>query len=405
MAELHTEITASNSQMIAVLNDTKRRTESFARETRQQLLLGGSSGGTNYSAWEDLNKGADKASSTAKEGFAGANKEAGGLKSTLMQIGKIGIGSLITAALVKLPGQASKARETLDNLNDEVRKLNATPEGLQLIQFMSKMSNVNFTKKKKALSRINSLVGKANSGDKGAIKLFESVGLDAKELESLKADEIYLRVAAAINQLQSATAQSGKASSFFGEKNGAEQLSIFRNNIEQMRKDFKGKPVITAEDLANFDELDSKSKKLFSSISASATKAFALITPTILGTIKAVEFLTSKLTDTLGILKKMSFVEADLIDKIANLVSGNNYDPTATVTAADINTFRRPPGASVVPNYLTKSEQQVVTIKVEADKNGLITALASSNSAKIIIDSAVQSVAAAAASATATGAN
>lgn len=405
MAQLHTEITASNSQMIAVLNDTKRRTESFARETRKQLLLGGPSTGTNYSAWEDLNKGSDKASSTTKEGFAATNKEASALKGTLLQIGKIGFGSLLAAALVKVPAEASKARETLGNLSDEVRKLNATPEGLQLIQFMSKMSNVDFSKTEKALARINSLVGKANSGDKGAIKLFESVGLDAKELESLKADEIYLRVAAAINQLQSATAQSSKSSSFFGEKNGAEQLSIFRNNIEQMRKDFKGKPVITAEDLANFDELDAKSKKLFSSISASATKAFALITPTILGAIKTVEFLTSKLADTLDILKKMSFVEADLIDKIANLTSGNNFDPTATVTAADINTFRRAPGASVVPNYRTNSEQQVVTVRVEADKNGLITALASSSSAKIIIDSAVQSVAAAAASATAIGAS
>lgn len=130
-------------------------------------------------------------------------------------VGALSIGA-ITGFLVKVNGIA-------DALNDLSGRLGASASGLQSLQVAAQLAGGSAESMNVALAKMSTTIGDAAAGNKKAAEAFARLGLSAKELANLKADEAFRRIADATAAIPNTFERASAAQDIFGK--GAKDIA------------------------------------------------------------------------------------------------------------------------------------------------------------------------------------
>lgn len=195
----------------------------------------------------------------------GMEKLTSGLKGKLGGLGEmlggklalgLGIGFAAVASVQALKGAIDEVRD----LRDASRSLGVSAEDLSTWSFAANKVEVSTQDLQGGLKNITSIMSQANSGDLGAKRLFEGLGLSLRDLEG-GLGAVLPKLVDGFSRLKDPAAQSRAALELFGEsglkmlpllREGPEGLAKMRAETEQFGK------LRTDADLAAFQEYDKK---------------------------------------------------------------------------------------------------------------------------------------------------
>lgn len=154
--------------------------------------------------------------SSMKKHFGMATKAVGGF------FGIAGIGGLagFTASL-------RKTALEIDEIAKSADKLGTGTEELIRLRHAAEIFGTTSDAVQKGMQKMLRSVAEANTGLATQSRAFEMLGLNAAKLEKLKADKIFLEIAAAVNELDSNAKKMQAANDIFG-RGGVEMLNLIK---------------------------------------------------------------------------------------------------------------------------------------------------------------------------------
>jgi hypothetical protein len=128
------------------------------------------------------------------------------------------VGTAIVGAfsIGAITGWLRTVNQAADTLNDLSTRLGASASGLQSLQIAAQQAGGSAEGLNTAISRMTVTLGDALAGEKEAVRGFERLGLSAKELAGLKADEAFLRIDAALGQIGNSFERASIGADIFG---------------------------------------------------------------------------------------------------------------------------------------------------------------------------------------------
>jgi hypothetical protein len=148
------------------------------------------------------------------------NATAKGIGDGFKQMGTVIAGALSVGAIA---GFLSKVNGIADALNDLSGRLGASAAGLQSLQVAAQLAGGSAEGMNVALAKMSSTIGDAAAGNKQAAAAFERLGLSARELATLKADEAFRRIADATAAIPNTFERASAAQDIFGK--GAKDIA------------------------------------------------------------------------------------------------------------------------------------------------------------------------------------
>lgn len=156
-----------------------------------------------------------------------ARKELGKLNATAKGIGdgfKLLGGAIVGALSIgAITSFLTKVNAIADGLNDLSGRLGASASGLQSLQVAAQLAGGSAEAMNVALAKMSTTVGDAAAGNKVAAAAFDRLGLSAKELAGLKADEAFRRIADATAAIPNSFERASAAQDIFGK--GAKEIA------------------------------------------------------------------------------------------------------------------------------------------------------------------------------------
>jgi hypothetical protein len=154
-------------------------------------------------------------------------RDMGGLSDAADKIGLswAKLGGIIGGAL-SVGAAASFLRSvnsSADALNDLSGRLGASAAGLQSLQVAATLAGGSTESMNTALAKMSETIGNALNGNKQAVAAFDQLGLSAKELANLKADEAFRRIADATAEIPNTFQRASAAQDVFGR--GAKEIA------------------------------------------------------------------------------------------------------------------------------------------------------------------------------------
>lgn len=154
-------------------------------------------------------------------------KELSGLKASAKSIedGFKFVGGAIAGALSigAITAFVSKVNSIGNNLADLSTRLNASASGLQILELAAAQAGGSAEGMDTALAKMSTTLGDAVTGNKAAADAFAKLGVSAKELAGLKADEAFRQISAAIEQIPNSFERASIAQDIFGK--GAKDIN------------------------------------------------------------------------------------------------------------------------------------------------------------------------------------
>lgn len=158
---------------------------------------------------------------------------------------------------------AKNTLEMAENLHNLSIRLGISIEALSELQFVAKMTGVDFGGLSQSMQFMQRQLGQASSGNKAAQRAFESLGLSWQALAKMSPDQQLAAVADALNEVESNSLRTSRAIGIFG-RSGAQMLQVTREGsagLNQMGEEAKALGVIMTEQMvkdakAAKDEID-----------------------------------------------------------------------------------------------------------------------------------------------------
>lgn len=151
---------------------------------------------------------------------SGLSATAKGIERGFANVGKAIVGAFSVGAIA---GFISKVNSAADQLNDLSQRLGASASGLQAIQSAAALAGGSADAAATALEKMAVTLGDAAAGNKTAVQAFERLGLSVKELQGLKADEAFRKIADAVSAIPNSYERASAAQDIFGK--GAKEIS------------------------------------------------------------------------------------------------------------------------------------------------------------------------------------
>lgn len=147
-------------------------------------------------------------------------KEMMSLKATAQSVEKgfrlVG-GAIVGAfSISAITGWLRTVNQAADRLNDLSAQLGTSAAGLQALQVAAVQAGGSAEGLNTALAKMSVTLGDAIAGNKTAAAAFDRLGLSARELATLKADEAFLRIDAAIGQVTNSFERAAIQQDIFG---------------------------------------------------------------------------------------------------------------------------------------------------------------------------------------------
>ena len=169
----------------------------------------------------DMGRAAAIAEQRAKQ----ISKAVGSIQNAL---GAIGIGLSITAVFSQLKTSIDNAIKSAADLDDFADKTGATVEGLSALSNVAKFSAVSSDQLAISLGFLSKTLIDAENGGKRSSAAFNSIGLSVKELKGLKPDEVFVKVALAMNEYSDGAEKMTVQQVLMG-KSGAALLPMYKD--------------------------------------------------------------------------------------------------------------------------------------------------------------------------------
>lgn len=156
-------------------------------------------------------------------------KELGTLNATAKGIGDgfKALGGIVAGAfsIGAVTAFLSRVNQAADQLNDLSGRLGASASGLQTLQVAAQQAGGSAEAMQTALAKLSTTIGDGLAGNKQAVEAFDRLGLSARELATLKADEAMERVSTALSGVSNTYERASIAQDIFGK--GAKDLAGF----------------------------------------------------------------------------------------------------------------------------------------------------------------------------------
>jgi hypothetical protein len=169
----------------------------------------------------DMGRAAAIAEQRAKQ----ISKAVGSIQNAL---GAIGIGLSITAVFSQLKTGIDNAINSAGDLKDLADKTGATIEGLSALSNVAKLSAVSSDQLAISLGFLSKTLIDAENGGKRSSAAFNSIGLSVKDLKGLKPDEVFVKVALAMNEYSDGAEKMTVQQVLLG-KSGAALLPMYKD--------------------------------------------------------------------------------------------------------------------------------------------------------------------------------
>lgn len=147
----------------------------------------------------------------------------------------IGVGAL-ASGIKNLVSESMSYIDATGKLSD---RIGISTEKLIGFQHAATLGGMSIDGMNDILAKMSVNLGKAASGTGEAARTLKKLGLDAKEISTLKADEQFLRIAQAISELETQSEKAAAAQEIFG-RSGREVVTILsqgRKGFEATQKD------------------------------------------------------------------------------------------------------------------------------------------------------------------------
>jgi len=167
-----------------------------------------------------------------KQGLADIKKDTAGLQSMFSGVGKMMAGAFTATAII---GAGKAILDFAGNLTDLSQKSGISTTGLQKLDLAFKNSGVSIDQVTKASGELGA---KLASGDKGAVKLIEQLGLNLEELKRSSPEQQFLTVADAVGNIQNKGEQLYASKTLFG-KSGTDLLQGLTGNLQETTDEFE----------------------------------------------------------------------------------------------------------------------------------------------------------------------
>lgn len=182
------------------------------------------------------------------------------------------LGTLVTATVAvgkALYDLGARQFEALDAIDATISKLGASAEGYQILAYATSQADTSVETLNGGLTKLARNVADAAGGGKKTGEAFKALGLDAQQLVGLSPDQVFVKVAEAMQGVGNANERVEIAMKLFG-KSGAELLNL----IDAVGGDYgklaeaaeRAGVVVGADGLAAISDADNAMKSLGQSV-------------------------------------------------------------------------------------------------------------------------------------------
>jgi hypothetical protein len=268
----------------------------------------------------EISASAKKLSTDLRSAEGEVTSFAGRAAKSLSAIG-IAVGLAATAAGVTVGKMVIDAAKELDDLAESASALGIATKELQRLQFQAGQAGSSAEGVGQSLMFMQNAIQDASEGNEQLSKSFERLGLDAKSLKSLRPEEQFRKIAAAMSTITDQTEATSLSRNIFG-RGGLQSLNLLRSNLEETSKLFDklGLGASKSQE-ANVDAFDKSAKTVSaiwedfkSKVAGDAIPAFTQISDSI---IKIV-------TDMGGLQKAATSVAIGIIGAVEGIVGAFN---------------------------------------------------------------------------------
>ena len=176
-----------------------------------------------------------------KKGLADIQKDTSSLQSMFSNVGKVMAGAFTVGAIV------SAGKAVLDfagDLSDLSQKSGISTSGLQKLDLAFKSNGVSIDQVTKAAGELGA---RLVSGDKGAVKALEDLGLNLEELKRMSPEDQFIAVADAVGKIQNKGEQLYASKTLFG-KSGVDLLAGLDGHLKETTDEFEKMGLVVGED-------------------------------------------------------------------------------------------------------------------------------------------------------------
>lgn len=304
---------------------------------------------------------------------------AGSFRLVTRVAGAFGV-ALSVRALTQFTMQSINAAAELQNLSV---RLNASVESLSELQYVAKLTDVDFQSFTQSLQIMNRNFGEAAKGSKAIQQTFRQLGLDFQLLSSLTVDQQLEAVAEALNRVGNESLQAALRQEVFGRGGAAMQQALEggAEAIRAMRQEARDLGAVMTGDMAKgadeakdaIDRLKASVQPLINELVVNLAPIIEKVAdalrrgffPTDVDRTKDAIYLLNvqiastneELSDLQGKMDRGEFVFPDAaqrkIDGLRNVVRGLKLEVQDLEFSLPIPGAEKPPGSSVVPGLVT----------------------------------------------------
>lgn len=181
------------------------------------------------------------------QGMKNIKKTAGSAASELAGVFGVGLGFAGLAATV------GAVVSKLDEIGDRSEQLGVGVEFFQKMEFAAKRSGVSMDQVGAAIQKMKERIGSAGQGDTGAIIAFKKMGLNFKELQALKPEDAFVKVADALSKVENQNLRAALAQDILGR--GANNLMPILTKLPELMEEASKKQIFTQDQIDKASQL------------------------------------------------------------------------------------------------------------------------------------------------------
>lgn len=196
-----------------------------------------------------------------------------------LKFAAIGAGSALAASFT-VRGLAQRAQE-LDRIAKAVDKVGASVRGFRGLESAVILGGGDEGSLLSGMLRVRKLLGEDSDA-------FKQIGLDIRQLKRLKAEEVFLKIADAIEKMD-VNKRVSAASAIFGKGAGGKLLPTLMGGSAAIRQEIAATPELSRDELRRIEEVNDASTRLSRSFASLADTAMVRWAPTITKVVERME--------------------------------------------------------------------------------------------------------------------
>ena len=252
-----------------------------------------------------LVKAKDEASKTLKGVADTAADSSVGFDIAVKAIDAVAIAAAAAATAVSV-FVASSFKSFVD-LGDQLAKMSiktgVSVETLSELKYAADLSDVSMDQINTTLKKLQLNMGEALDGNSGMAESFDKIGLSTEDLKTMNAEDVFFRIADAVNSAKTTTEQSAIAFDLLG-KQGQEMLPMLTSDISGLRQEANDLGIVMSTDTAKateaFNDNLTRAKAAIAGVGQNISQELFIFLDPLIGKLVDVSFKFNEWFTTMG---------------------------------------------------------------------------------------------------------